>query len=263
VQPWHCWRKKGLPILLAAGWVIALTRTNRKVDYRYSSSLPCQRWLLLKSVIEYFSASASFFGLQLGNVCFFLLNCGYVHGVECISRNWRLLSWSRNLASSVECRVSWRCSRRPNHWIRCWFSCNHSQPIGYLMSYQVWLPEILHCARRVFFCVCYEFYNKQWFFPPCSVNWLVFIMKTEYVYCAVGTKSFDIMQVKFLLQCLKCMFPFTLGLPVGFWFRITVFFPCVLHIPTIAPSLIWNCVISTHILKALVYIFLSSYAFPA
>jgi hypothetical protein len=126
------------------------------------------------------------------------------------------------------------------------------------MYYQVLLPEILHCARRVFSRVCYEFYNKQRFFP-CSVNWLVFIMKTGCVYCAVGTKSFDIMQVKFLLQCLKCLFPFTPGLPVGFWFRITVFFPCVLHVPTVAPSLIWNFVISIQILKALLYFFFCSY----
>ena len=121
-------------------------RTNRKVD----SSLPCQRLLLLESMIEDFCASGTFFGLQLGNVCF-SLNWEYVHGVECVSRNWRLLSWSRNLASFVECRVSWRCSRRPNLWIRCRFSWNSSQTSGYLMYYQVWLPEILHCARRMFF----------------------------------------------------------------------------------------------------------------
>ena len=182
---------------------------------------------------------------------FFLLNCEYVHGVECMSRNWGLLSWSRNLMSSVECRVSWLFCRRPHHWIWCRFSCNRSQPSGYLMHYQLWLSEILCRARRVFFRVCYEFYNKQ----RICFNWLVFIMKMECLYCAVGTKSFDIMQVKFLLQCLKCMFPFTPGLPVGFWFRITVFFPCVLHVPTIAPSLIWNFVKSIHIFKALVYIF--------
>jgi len=122
------------------------------------------------------------------------------------------------------------------------------------MYYQVWLPEILHRASRVFFRVCCEFYNKQ----IICVNWLVFIMQMECVYCAVGTTSFDIVQVKFLLQCIKCMFPFTPGLPMGFWFRITVFVPCVLHVPIIAPSLIWNFVNSIHILKASVYIFFFS-----
>ena len=87
-------------------------------------------------------------------VFFFLLKGEYVHGVEFISRNWRSLTWPTNLASFVESRVSWRCSRRPHHWILCRFSCNRSQPSGLLYVLPSLTPgNSALCSRGVLPCL--------------------------------------------------------------------------------------------------------------
>jgi hypothetical protein len=77
---------------------------------------------------------------------------------------------------------------------------------GYYMYQQVWHTKILRSAHSVFMCFVW-IWEQTAIISLYSINRLIFITETEYVYCAVRTEYLNLMQFKWndKIICFCCV----------------------------------------------------------